>query len=53
MTDAIGAGKVYNFGFAIHDDFTKARYHYLSLGYQLGLDKDDPATKSYINVQKQ
>lgn len=50
---AIGAGKVYNFGFAIHEDFTKARYHYLSLGYQLGLDKDDPATKSYINVQKQ
>ncbi|MBN8477219.1 MAG: hypothetical protein J0M27_20785, partial [Sulfuritalea sp.] len=50
---AIGADKVYNFGFAIHEDFTNARYHYVSLGYQFGLDKDDPATKSYINVQKQ
>jgi len=25
----------------------------VSLGYQFGLDKDDAATKNYINVQKQ
>lgn len=49
----IAADKVYYFGFAIHEDFSNARYHYVSLGYQFGLDKDDPATKNYINVQKQ
>lgn len=31
-------GKVYNFGFAIHDDYTNARYHHVSLGYKLGFD---------------
>ena len=31
-------GKLYNFGFAIHDDFTNARFHHVSLGYKLGLD---------------
>ncbi|MCG8427012.1 MAG: ethylbenzene dehydrogenase-related protein [Chromatiales bacterium] len=36
----IEAGKLYNFGFAIHDDFTDARYHHVSLGYKLGLDND-------------
>jgi len=29
---------VYNFGFAIHDDYTNARYHHVSLGYKLGFD---------------
>jgi nitrate/TMAO reductase-like tetraheme cytochrome c subunit len=28
----------YNIGFAIHDDFTNARYHHVSLGYKLGFD---------------
>jgi cytochrome c-type protein NapC len=31
-------GKLYNFGFAIHDDFANARFHHVSLGYRLGLD---------------
>ncbi|MCW9014002.1 MAG: NapC/NirT family cytochrome c [Gammaproteobacteria bacterium] len=29
---------IYNFGFAIHDDYTNARYHHVSLGYKLGFD---------------
>jgi hypothetical protein len=35
---AMQAGKVYNIGFAIHDDNTHGRYHHVSLGYTLGLD---------------
>lgn len=35
---AMQAGKVYNFGFAIHDDHTIGRFHHVSLGYTLGLD---------------
>jgi cytochrome c-type protein NapC len=50
---AIAADKVYNFGFAIHEDFTNARYHYVSLGYQFGLDQPNPGVKNYIDVQKQ
>jgi len=50
---AITADKVYNFGFAIHEDYTNARFHYVSLGYQFGLDKPNPGVKSYIDVQKQ
>lgn len=34
-------GKVYNFGFAIHDDYSDARFHHVSLGYRLGLDSPD------------
>ena len=49
----ISTDKVYNFGFAIHEDFTNARYHYVSLGYQFALDKDAERQKNYINVQKQ
>ncbi|MDK9703620.1 MAG: NapC/NirT family cytochrome c [Sulfuritalea sp.] len=49
----ITADKVYNFGFAIHEDFTNARFHYVSLGYQFGLDKPNPGVKNYIDVQKQ
>ncbi len=33
--------KVYNFGFAIHDDYTDGRFHHVSLGYKLGFDKAD------------
>lgn len=50
---SITADKVYNFGFAIHEDFTNARFHYVSLGYQFGLDKPNPSVKNYIDVQKQ
>ncbi len=31
-------GKLYNLGFAIHDDYADARFHHVSLGYKLGLD---------------
>ncbi len=49
----IAADKVYYFGFAIHEDYTNARFHYVSLGYQFGLDKENKDVKSHINVQKQ
>jgi len=32
---------VYNIGFAIHDDYTNARYHHVSLGYKLGFDNQE------------
>lgn len=50
---AIVAGKTYNFGFAIHEDHTEARFHYVSLGYQFGLDKTVEGVKNYYNVVKQ
>ncbi len=50
---AIVADKVYNFGFALHEDHSNARFHYVSLGYQFGLDKAVPEVKNYINVTKQ
>lgn len=50
---AIVEGKFYNFGFAIHEDHTNARYHYVSLGYQFGLDKAMPDVRNYISVVKQ
>lgn len=42
-------GKLYNFGFAIHDDHTAGRYHYVSFGYTLGLDN----AGANINAVKQ
>ncbi len=33
--------QVYNFGFAIHDDFTSARFHHVSLGYRFGFDDEN------------
>ena len=36
----LAAGNLYNFGFAIHDDYSNARFHHVSLGYKLGLDND-------------
>lgn len=35
---AMAAGKTYNVGFAIHDDYANARFHHVSFGYTLGLD---------------
>ncbi len=32
---------VYNFGFAIHDDYTTARYHHVSIGYKLGFNNEN------------
>ncbi len=49
----IAADKVYNFGFAIHEDYTNARFHFVSLGYQFALDRAVPEVKSHINVIKQ
>ncbi len=45
----IEAGKVYNFGFAIHDDYSSARYHHVSFGYKLALDNDE----AELNAVKQ
>lgn len=45
---AMASGKVYNFGFAIHDDSTLGRFHHVSLGYHLGID-----TKADITAAKQ
>ncbi|MBU1237376.1 MAG: hypothetical protein KJ634_14260 [Gammaproteobacteria bacterium] len=50
---AITAGKTYNFGFAIHEAFSEARYHHVSLGYQFGLDQAVEGVKNYYNVVKQ
>jgi hypothetical protein len=30
--------QLYNLSFAIHDDYSNARYHHVSLGYKLGFD---------------
>jgi len=46
---SIEAGKVYNFGFAIHDDYSSARYHHVSFGYKLALDNAD----AEVNATKQ
>ncbi|MBI4757367.1 MAG: hypothetical protein HY778_18555 [Betaproteobacteria bacterium] len=45
---ALAAGKIYNFGFAIHDDHTNGRFHHVSLGYKLGID-----AKADITAAKQ
>ncbi|MCP4126080.1 MAG: cytochrome C552 [Gammaproteobacteria bacterium] len=43
--------KVYNVGFAIHDDYTNGRYHHVSLGYRMGFDKEEEGIE--INATKQ
>ncbi|MCW8908841.1 MAG: NapC/NirT family cytochrome c [Sedimenticola sp.] len=45
---SIESGQLYNFGFAIHDDFSNARFHHVSLGYKLGLDSEE----AEVNVVK-
>lgn len=45
---SLEAGKLYNFGFAIHDDYTNGRFHYVSFGYTLGLDN----AKADINAKQ-
>ena len=45
---ALAAGKTYNFGFAIHDDWSHGRFHHVSLGYTLGID-----AKADITAAKQ
>jgi hypothetical protein len=46
---ALQPGKEYNFGFAIHDDHTAGRYHYVSFGYTLALDNPQAG----VNAMKQ
>ena len=46
---ALATDQVYNIGFAIHDDFSDARYHHVSLGFKLGFDNED----AEINARKQ
>ncbi len=48
---SLDTGKVYNFGFAIHDDFSNARFHHVSLGYKLGFDNDADGVE--INATRQ
>ncbi len=36
----LDTNSIYNFGFAIHDDYTVARYHHVSIGYKLGFDNE-------------
>jgi cytochrome c-type protein NapC len=38
---SLEAGKLYNLGFAVHDDHTNGRYHHVSLGYKLGFDNEE------------
>jgi cytochrome c-type protein NapC len=45
---AFETGKTYTVGFAIHDDFTAARFHHVSLEYRMALDDE----KAEINVVK-
>ena len=42
------AGKTYTVNFAIHDDYTSARFHHVSLEYRLALDNPE----AEINVVK-
>ena len=37
----IKAGELYTVGFALHDDFTSARFHHVSLEFKMGLDDPD------------
>jgi len=37
----IKPGELYTVGFALHDDFTSARFHHVSLEFLLGLDNPD------------
>ena len=45
---AVEPGKIYTVGFALHDDFTSARFHHVSLEFQLGMDNPE----AEINVAK-
>jgi hypothetical protein len=49
---AIVPGKMYNFGVAVHEGFSNARYHYVSLGYQFALDEKGKE-RNQISVVKQ
>lgn len=46
---SLALDQVYNFGFAIHDDYSSSRFHHVSLGYKLGFDND----AAEVNATKQ
>ncbi len=46
---SLDTGAVYNFGFAVHDDYSNARFHHVSLGYKLGFDNEEV----HVNAAKQ
>ncbi len=46
---ALESGKLYNIGFAIHDEYANERQHHVSLGYTLGIDNP----KATLNAVKQ
>ena len=46
---SLSLDQLYNFGFAIHDDYSNSRFHHVSLGYKLGFDNDT----AEVNATKQ
>jgi cytochrome c-type protein NapC len=44
---SLEAGTLYTVGFALHDDFSNARFHHVSLEFRLGLDNPE----AEINVE--
>jgi cytochrome c-type protein NapC len=38
---SMSTDKLYNIGFAIHDDYSSSRFHHVSLGFKLGFDNED------------
>lgn len=46
---SFNTSNTYNFGFAIHDDYSDSRFHHVSLGYRMGFDNDEVE----INAVKQ
>lgn len=42
-------GNIYTMGFAIHDDYTSARFHHVSLEYKLGLDNPEAEINAIKN----
>ena len=38
---SLATDKQYNIGFAIHDDYSNARYHHVSFGFKLGFDDEE------------
>lgn len=46
---SLALDQIYNFGFAIHDDYTTSRFHHVSLGYKLGFDNAEVE----VNATKQ
>lgn len=44
----LDTSSIYNIGFAIHDDYSTARFHHVSLGYKLGFEN----AQTEINAKK-